>query len=343
MGRIGAFGVVTAALLLAGQARAECTVAKLAELPITFQNQRLLVPAKIEGADVRFEVDTGAFFSTITPQAAAYHHMKLGPLPPGVTVYGVGGQVRIQVATVKSFTLDGIPIPDVDFMVGGGEIGPRIVGLLGENVLHLADDDFDLKAGKLTLLRPKDCKTANLAYWTAGRGVSTLDFEAPAHQQGYNVTLLNLERQNRDTLKVVATARVNGQRIRVVFDTGAATSVLTLAAAERAGIRPDSPGVISAGYSGGLDQRRIQTWIAPVDSFEVGGEQIKNTKLRIGDIGVVGTEAPDMLLGADFFRSHHVLISHSQRKIYFTYEGGSVFDLSHAPQTTTTPGAASPP
>jgi hypothetical protein len=35
--------------------------------------------------------------------------------------------------------------------------------------------------------------------------------------------------------------------------------------------------------------------------------------------------APDMLLGADFLRSHRVLIAHSQRKIYFTYAGGAVF------------------
>jgi hypothetical protein len=43
----------------------------------------------------------------------------------------------------------------------------------------------------------------------------------------------------------------------------------------------------------------------------------------------------DMLLGADFFLSHHILISNSQHKLYFTYNGGPVFDL--------TMGAAAPP
>ena len=32
-----------------------------------------------------------------------------------------------------------------------------------------------------------------------------------------------------------------------------------------------------------------------------------------------------MLLGADFLRAHRVLVSHSQRKMYFTYLGGPVF------------------
>ena len=32
-----------------------------------------------------------------------------------------------------------------------------------------------------------------------------------------------------------------------------------------------------------------------------------------------------MLIGADFLRAHRVLVSHSQRKMYFTYVGGPVF------------------
>jgi len=34
---------------------------------------------------------------------------------------------------------------------------------------------------------------------------------------------------------------------------------------------------------------------------------------------------PDMLLGSDFLRAHRVLIAHSQRKMYFSYTGGTVF------------------
>jgi hypothetical protein len=32
-----------------------------------------------------------------------------------------------------------------------------------------------------------------------------------------------------------------------------------------------------------------------------------------------------MLLGVDFLRSHRVLVAHSQRKLYFSYIGGTVF------------------
>ena len=38
-----------------------------------------------------------------------------------------------------------------------------------------------------------------------------------------------------------------------------------------------------------------------------------------------------MMLGADFLRSHRLLVAHSQRKVYFTYAGGPVFQLNLPP------------
>jgi len=37
-----------------------------------------------------------------------------------------------------------------------------------------------------------------------------------------------------------------------------------------------------------------------------------------------------MLIGADFFLSHRVYVASSQNRLYFTYNGGPVFDLSPA-------------
>jgi len=38
-----------------------------------------------------------------------------------------------------------------------------------------------------------------------------------------------------------------------------------------------------------------------------------------------------MLIGADFFLSHRIYVASSQRKLYFTYNGGPVFDLAAMP------------
>ena len=46
-------------------------------------------------------------------------------------------------------------------------------------------------------------------------------------------------------------------------------------------------------------------------------------------------EAPEMLLGTDFFRSHRVLIANAQKKVYVSYIGGPVFRTPAATSTTT--------
>ncbi len=79
----------------------------------------------------------------------------------------------------------------------------------------------------------------------------------------------------------------------------------------------------------------------PVASFKIGDEEIKHTELRVGDIDL---ESDDMLLGADFFLSHRVMVARSQRKLYFTYNGGPVFNLEHTQEAASPPatGSANP-
>jgi tetratricopeptide (TPR) repeat protein len=81
-----------------------------------------------------------------------------------------------------------------------------------------------------------------------------------------------------------------------------------------------------------IGRREVPTWIAPFTSFKIGDEEIRNTHLRIGEV----LPQYDMLIGPDFFLSHHVLVSTSQGKLYFTYNGGPVFNLT----TVATPAPA---
>jgi len=314
------------------QAMADCRLGKIAELPVTMVNMQPLVFAKINGADVRFVADTGAFFSGITPGNAAELKLPTHAAPFGLFVEGVGGSASVTMATVKTLTLAGRDIPQIDFLVGGSEVGASNVGLLGENVLGHVDGDYDLANGIINLMKPMACADYSLAYWDKTRQASVIALEIPDRWRQFE----------RLTPSPVATAYLNGVRIRVVFDTGAAASVLSLKAAAWAGIKPGGPGVTAAGYSTGIGSRAVETWIAPFDSFKIGDEDIKHTRLRIGRVGI---EDVDMMLGADFFLSHHVYVANSQHKIYFTYNGGPVFDLSASrpvadPSTLT---AARPP
>ncbi|HEX4151666.1 MAG TPA: aspartyl protease family protein [Steroidobacteraceae bacterium] len=265
--------------------------------------------AGINGTDVQFVLDSGAFYSMISPASAAELHLETRYAPFGFYVTGVKGTADVSIATVKTFGLAGAALKNIDFLVGGSEVGGG-VGLLGQNVLHLADVEYDLRNGVVRLMKPSDCSKTDLAYWAnPSLPDSVIRIDAAK----------GLDRQTHGA------AYVNDVQIRVTFDTGAPTSILSLRAAARAGIKPDSPGVVRAGTSYGVGKNTYQTYIAPFSSFKIGDEEIKNTRLRIGDIELADS---DMLLGADFFLSHRIYVANGQHKMYFTYNGGPVFNLA---------------
>jgi tetratricopeptide (TPR) repeat protein/predicted aspartyl protease len=294
---------------------AGCSLGRLAELPVTMIGLRPLVHAKINGKDALFLADSGAFYSTITPAAAAEYKLSLAPSP--VPMEGVGGEAQTWITRVRTFTIFDMPVPNVDFFVAGNDFGAGAVGLLGQNVFHIADVEYDLANGVIRLLRTYDCKNATLAYW--------------ANAEAKPFSVIDIEYSNRFQPHTMSVAYLNGAKIHVLFDTGAATSMLTLDAAKRAGVTPKSAGVVAAGSGWGIGRHVIDTWIAPFASFKIGDEEIRNTKLRIGDIRIMGMGDTDMLIGADFFLSHRIYVATSQKKLYFTYNGGPVFNLKDAP------------
>jgi tetratricopeptide (TPR) repeat protein/predicted aspartyl protease len=308
---------------------AGCKIAKIAELPVTMVNMHPMVTAQINGADAQFIADSGAFYSMLSPAAAAEFKLITYPAPFGLFVRGTGGSASVSVTKVKVFTLAGVPIHNVDFLVGGGDVGG--VGLLGQNVFSIGDVEYDLAQGAIRLIREDGCKNANLAYWTTGTS------------QSYS--MIEIESTSPRSPHTTGTATINGVAIRVMFDTGAYASVLSQRAAERAGVKIDSPGVVDGGFTRGVGQRPVKNWIAPFASFRLGDEEIRNTRLRIGDPGL---DSADMLIGADFFLSHRIYVASRQHQLFFTYNGGAVFNLKalpapEPPASDAPPAADGPP
>jgi tetratricopeptide (TPR) repeat protein/predicted aspartyl protease len=319
---------LSALLVFAAGAAAEpCKLGRIAQLPVTMENRQPLVHAAINGKDALFVADSGAFFSTLTPAAAKQFNLPLQSTE-GMLVEGVGGNSFAWMTTVKTFTIFGADLPRIPFYVFGNDVGGGAVGLLGQNVFRLGDVDYDLANGMISLLRTHgDCKKTSLAYWAKSAGVSyseiEIDFASAEHPH------------------TMGDAFLNGKRIRVMFDTGASFSLLSLDAARRAGVTPKSPGVESGGSSYGVGRHEVPTWVGHFASFRIGDEEIRNARLTFGDTSM---EDVDMLVGADFFLSHHVLVATSQHSLYFTYNGGPVFSLTTAPATATAPAptAATP-
>ena len=226
----------------------------------------------------------------------------------GFYIKGLGGTTDASITSVKDFTLDQIPLHNVGFLVGGSEVGDGLGGLLGRNVLGLADAEYDLANGVIRLMRPSGCGSRALSYWTGTKAPSSLDL------------LPDLSRHPAASITVT----VNGVRLKATLDSGSSTSVLFLSAAKKAGVAVTGAAATEQGASRGIGRRMVGGYSAPLTDLKIGDEEIKTTRIRVLETGLENT---DMLLGADFFLSHRIYVAESQRKVYFTYNGGPVFSL----------------
>lgn len=287
-------------------AAGKCKMIKIAELPVTMSGMRPTVPATVNGTEVRFIADSGAFNSVISPAVAS--ELKLNVKPGSIKMHGVGGTAVASLILVRDFRIGDLALPSTEFMVGGSEPGVGAAGLLGQNVLGIADVEYDLANGVIRLMRPQDCGKESMAYWVSEpQRYSTIDITRPTDNAPHTR----------------AVALLNGKRVRVLFDTGASASVLSVRGADRAGVKISGGAVEEGGFWRGVGRKPVQTWMAPFRSLRIGDEEIQHTKLRIGDIDL---HDADMLIGADFFLSHRIYVAQEQRKLYFTFNGGSVFD-----------------
>jgi tetratricopeptide (TPR) repeat protein len=316
-----------AAVIASGAAAAPCKYGRAGELAVTMQGMQPLVHAAINGRDAIFIADSGAFFSILTPAGAREFNLSLQPASPNFALMGVGGNAQAWVTTVPTFTIFNMDLRKVPFLVAGNDLGHGAIGLLGQNVLGIGDVEYDLANGVIRILRQRgDCRKASLAYW--------------ANDQSLPYSVIDIDFARAENPRTTGEAYLNGSRIRVEFDSGGGASMVTLEAARRAGVTPDSPGVIAGGALVGGGRRTVRTWIAPFASFKIGDEEIRNTHLRIGDMSWLGA---DMLIGEDFFLSHRILAANGQGKLYFTYNGGPVFNLTTMPVEPGAPAAATQP
>jgi len=297
---LAAFGLP----LATGAQAAGCSV-KYMELPVRMVGSRAVATLGINDTQVSLVVDSGAFFSMLTPAAAAALHLDTHPLPRGMVIQGLGGRAEAQVATVDRLQLAKDVVPNVDFVVGGNEDVPGTMGLLGRNILSIADTEYDLAHGMVRLVVPSgECKQANMAYWAAGMQVAELP-------------LLHGFRDRTPPIR--AKIKINDQVVTALFDTGA-TTLLSLRAAHRAGLKDADLAANGRHYGIGTDS--VQSWTAHIEKVDFGGEAIFNNQLMVDDYDLPDNE---MLVGIDFFLSHRIYVSGLQSKMYFTYAGGPVF------------------
>ena len=285
---------------------------KSMEIPVRLVNARPIATLSLNGTEVSMLVDSGAFFSFLSESTAAQLKLSLYGLPPGLRIEGHTGEVESRMTSVSKGRIQGAELSDLQFIVGGNELGSGIQGILGRNFLSGVDTEYDLANGIVRLMSPTgDCEKTNLAYWAGDAPVIT--------------ELLTRPRSRGDTA-IRALVRVNGTKLRALLDTGAPVTVLQRSGARRAGIEEKDMKLV--GHVGGAGAGKVRAWSTNVASFELGAEKVANNQLVIDD---VDSPDHDMILGLDYFLSHRIYISRSQGKLYATWNGGPVFARDGTP------------
>lgn len=281
-----------------------CTMVQIDHWPIRLANNKLIIDGAINGQKVGIMIDTGAMRTMIFRPVALRLGLTLRRVS-GVFVTGLGGSTDAEAADVNEIRIGKDTRKDWKMLVAGEhDPGDGVAVILGEDFFQNVDVEFDLAHNAIRLFQPVSCVGRSLAYW--------------APDGGHEVTI---EAFSHDRPRILVPVRINGRPIVALLDSGAGVSVLSKTIAARLGVRTETAGVIPAGRLAGAGKDLPDVWIGPFESFEIGNERIRPTTIRFADLG----NESNMLLGADFLTAHRLLVAHSQRKIYFTYVGGSVF------------------
>jgi predicted aspartyl protease len=313
-------------------AHSDCKLLTIAEWPTRLEHSKLIVDGTINGQKIGIVLDTGAERSLILRSAAMRLGLTLRRVR-GLRLFGVGGETEVESAHVDEFRIGEATRKNWQVIVAGEQdLGDNVAVLLGDDFFHRTDVEFDLLHGAVRLFQTKDCGDSSLAYWSAN-GADQVAIDAV----------------DDDHPHIVLPVQINGQPLRAMLDSGANVSILTTPGAARLGVAPETPGVVAGGTNIGLGARKVDSWIGPFQSFTIGQETIKNPKIRFSNLWKDaaytrrGSDIPQpiafepMLLGADFLLAHRILVAHSQRKIYFTYAGGTLFQVSRLPETSSDP------
>jgi predicted aspartyl protease len=312
--------VVVVSALGTRAALARCQIEKVAEIPVAYNGNQLLTRGTIDGHPVSVLIDTGSNMSFIWRSSAERLglHLVTGPR---MRMFGLGGESRVDSTLVEELQVAAFKANNLRIPVAGGLAG-GVDFILGENFLGRDSIEFDVRHGAVRTMETHGCTPAELPYWTK------------------TFSMADLVASPDDAWAIRVNVVLNGRVVRAQVDSGSSVSLLAKGEADSAGVHyvSNSAAIV------GIGERKLETWIADVQSFKLGDESINNTQLRIAQLGKyqtrdrigtripvsTGTE-PNLLLGMDFLRAHRVLIDNTTRKMVFTYEGGAVFEITKPP------------
>jgi hypothetical protein len=279
------------------------------------------IPVTIKDKQKLMLLDTGGGFSEMTSQAADEFGLSRGHA--AYEQYNVSGErssdfVRapLQIGSLKASEFKLIVAPENSVIYDD----PRFAGIIGPDILALADVDVDFGTDKLNLISPDHC-AGKVIYWPASAvAVVPMTLIWNGH--------------------IVIQVKLDGHLERAFLDTGASNTTLVQATAESTyGLKMGSP---DAPEDGALQDRpNLRTYHHTFKTLEFEGISVSNPQVElipdpdwwIGSESAapsVGSHLPSlhrdesgvtMLIGMNVLRHFHLYIAYKESKLYITPAG----------------------
>jgi predicted aspartyl protease len=283
---------------------AECRVARVAQMKLTVEHNRLYVPVTVNDTAGEFMVDTGAFHSLIDSGFASRAGVRMDAHQPRYSLGGFGGNsLPVQAGRLRMLEFAGAKIPDrempiYDFSQDFARVGVPVDGLLGADLLDLLDVELDFSGNTLSLWRLFDCHDIEPLHWSG-------DYAS-----------IPMTRLSDKHIKIPIW--LDGADMDAMLDTGAGGLLLSREAALRAGATAEELAqdrvVEGAGIGGKGTSRRHHFHV-----LLIGKDEYHDIDAGVSDKPANASamfEKYDAIVGMRYLFHHRVWISYGTETLF---------------------------
>lgn len=267
------------------------------------RTDRMTVQVKVAGSEAMpFVIDTGAERTVVSSQLASRLNLAKGPVLNLVTVSGAG---KVQTVIVPSIELSGSKVKEIEApALDEAHLGAH--GMLGIDSLQSRRVLLDFKKNEMKVMpsqrRPEDTDPDTIV----------------------------VTARNRFGQLILVDSRFLGEKVQVIVDTGAQTSIgnmALLARLQRHGKVPKLHPVTLTSVTGGT----LPAQLAQVDRIQIGGVDMNNIAVAFVDaepfkrFGLANK--PALLLGMDALRLfQRVSVDFANKQVRFILPDLSVLN-----------------
>ncbi|HEV2569871.1 retroviral-like aspartic protease family protein [Sphingomonas sp.] len=262
-------------------------------------SRRMTVQVRVhDSAPLPFVIDTGAERTVISRQLADRLNLQKGPVRNLVTVTGSG---KVNTVIVPHLELSGTKVKEIEApALDRAHIGAP--GMLGIDALKSRRVTIDFRKNEMRV--------------TPARQVEDVDPDT-----------IVVSAKSKFGQLILVDSRFMGERVRVIVDTGAQTSIGNLALLHRLQ-RRNKIGPLRAVTLSGVTGETVSAQFATVDRIQIGGADFSNIPVAFTDaepfkrFGLANQ--PALLLGMDALRLFdRVSVDFANKQVRFMLPDGA--------------------